>query len=129
MPNVVKDPVKCYRDGSVVPGSHSLNVSTSHCQQFVGNYLVNTRYANASIFKRCTTGQEVGRGFIAIGSIHDYAKELADSMLDHGFLSEHQANFTGTTSSVECTVDVGPSVGFRTVTYQAPKRIVSDNGA
>ena len=116
VPNLIKNPVKCRRNGEVVPTSHHLNVKTNNCSNQLDFY-VDPLTAPASNFAFCMDNYTVGSGAIAIGAVNAYAADLAISMNDEAFISTHNLSSSDTRYSVECTVDMASSIGFREVSY------------
>lgn len=116
LPVVETNPVQCQATGEMTRGVNSLSAFASGCEVSTPIYAVNLDNGSASTMGACSDPDQPGKATIVIGSTGQHAIRLANVMFDApAFNNLWYSSPDNQTYIVACTIDITPSVSFRTL--------------
>ncbi|KAF8849772.1 hypothetical protein BDZ45DRAFT_809702 [Acephala macrosclerotiorum] len=113
LPVLSQNPVQCEVSGNATVSSNAVTVNAGGCTVSTPIYAVDPITEGVTAAGACTEGHEVGTATIVIGSANSHANTLA------GIMNGPEWNTSVETYAVACSVDIAPSIAFRSVRYES----------
>ena len=116
LPIVTKNPVNCRGGGNVTVQRYNVTVNSRDCDITTPIYKVNPLETGATALGACTGNRDVGKATVVMGGVNAHASLLAQTMGDKDGVAEPPQGQPPSYSAI-CDIDIGPSLGFRTVNF------------
>ena len=113
-PVLTSNPIQCHQTGTVTIGTNNVTVEADGCTIVSPIFAVDPATQPATSKGVCKDTINCGQGTIVIGAVNGHAGLLAEAMFDTSFTPPSNRSAT---YSVSCTVEIAPSIEFRTVNF------------